>query len=150
MFQAYFVVKVINGSIYGNLPRQRWAWTAMGLAPLPPPRQQPVQRARVFGRMGREIVVEVDPGAFRAAGLDAVGPGLQLCVGIVVPVPALWPVQADIDLIRRPDHLVRQPWSAARAEHDACVAEGAIDFFVPPALVPELHHVAAPGLELAH
>jgi hypothetical protein len=49
--------------------------------------------------MGVVIVIEVDPGSLGAAGLNSVGPHRQLLFGIVMPIPALGPVQANIDLI---------------------------------------------------
>ena len=66
-----------------------------------------------------------------------------------MPIPALGAMQADINFIGRPDELIGQARSAAGAEDDPCLAEGAVDLLIPPAGVPEFHDVAARGIELA-
>ena len=66
-----------------------------------------------------------------------------------MPIPAFEAVQAKIDVVRRPDKLIRQSWSAAGAEYYSCLAKGAVDLFVPPAGVPEFDNIAACRVELA-
>ena len=66
-----------------------------------------------------------------------------------MPVPALGSVQADVNLIRRPDELIGQARSAAGAEDDPSLSEGAVNLFVPPTDVPKFDDVAARGIELA-
>ena len=95
------------------------------------------------------IVVEVDPGTLRSASLNPIGPLRQLILRIVMPIPALGTVQANINLLGRSDELIRQPRSAAGAEDYPSLAKGAVDLFVPPAGMPEFDDVAARGIKLA-
>src|SRR3954468_5290205 len=59
-------------------------------------------------------------------------------------------MQADVNFIGCPDKLVRQARPAAAAEDDSGLSKGPINCLIPPAGVPELHHVAARRIELAH
>src|SRR6202007_528016 len=104
---------------------------------------------RVLRRVGVVIVVEIDPGASGAACLDLVDPFEKLIVRVIMTVPAFRAVQADIYLIRGSDEFIGKPRAAARAEDYASFAEGAVDIFIPPARMPELHNVAPRRVELA-
>ena len=66
-----------------------------------------------------------------------------------MPIPTLGAMQANVNLIGRLDELIGQAWAAAGAEDDTCLAEGAVDIFIPPTGVPEFHDVATRGIELA-
>ena len=66
-----------------------------------------------------------------------------------MPIPTLGAMQADVNLIGGPDELIGQARAAAGAEDDTCLAEGAVNFFIPPTGVPEFHDVATGGIELA-
>jgi hypothetical protein len=57
-------------------------------------------------------------------------------------------MQADVNFIGGLDELIGQARAAARAEDDTCLAEGAVNFFIPPTGVPEFHDVAPGGIEL--
>ena len=112
-------------------------------------RSSVVRRAVAFWGHGLVIVIEIDPRALRSARFDPVRPLRELRFGIVMAVPALGPVQAEVNFIDCPDELIRQARAAAGTEDDACLAEGVVDFLIPPAGVPEFHDVAARGIELA-
>jgi hypothetical protein len=58
-------------------------------------------------------------------------------------------VQANVDFICCADELLGQAGSAAGAEDDPDLSEGAVHFLVPPAGVPEFNDVSARGIELA-
>src|SRR6476619_3824381 len=58
-------------------------------------------------------------------------------------------MQADVNLVGGPDEFIGQARTAAGAEDDTCLAEGAVDIFIPPTGVPEFHDVATRGIELA-
>ena len=95
-----------------------------------------------------EVIVKIDPGALGTAGCDAVYPFRELRLRVIVPIPALPAMQADVNFIGRFDELLRQPGRADRAEHRPCLTEGAEDFLPPPAGMPELDHVAPAMIEL--
>jgi hypothetical protein len=95
------------------------------------------------------IVVEVDPGPLRPTSLDPVRPLRELFLRIIMPVPALGTMQADIHFIGRANELVRQSGAAAGAEYYASFAKSAVNLLVPPALVSEFDDVAARRIELA-
>ena len=61
--------------------------------------QHSPQSYRVFGGMGIVIIIEINPRAFRAAGLDPARPYRELGLRVIVPVPTLAPMQADVNLI---------------------------------------------------
>ena len=61
--------------------------------------QHSPQSYRVLGGMGIVIVIEINPRAFRAAGLDSACPYRELGLRVIVPVPMLAPMQADVNLI---------------------------------------------------
>ena len=111
--------------------------------------QHSPQSYRVLGGMGIVIVIEINPRAFRAAGLDPACPYRELGLRVIVPIPALGAMQADVNLIGGLDELIRQAWAAAGAEDDTRLAEGAVHIFIPPSGVPEFHDVATRGIELA-
>src|SRR5690348_11912261 len=67
-----------------------------------------------------------------------------------MPVPTQRTMEAHVYLVGCLDEFVRQAGAAARAEDDPGVAKGAIDILVPPALVPEFHHVPPCRIELVH
>ena len=104
--------------------------------------QQATQSGGILWRMGIVVVIKVDPNTLRPASLNPVCPVRQLFLRIIMPVPTLWTMQTDIYLVCRADELIRQSWSAAGAEYYACLAKGAVNLFIPPALVPEFHDVA--------
>ena len=58
------------------------------------------------------IVIEINPGSFCAACLDPLGPFLEFRILIIVPVPAVGAVQAQIDVVGCPDQLVRKSRAA--------------------------------------
>jgi len=66
-----------------------------------------------------------------------------------VPIPALRAVKAYVDLVSGADKFVRKVGPATGAEDNPSLLEGGINLVVPPALVPELHNVAACWIELA-
>ena len=111
--------------------------------------QHSPQSHRIFGGMGIIIVIEINPRAFRAAGLDPARPHRQLGLRVIVPIPALRAMQADVNLVGGLDELIGQARTAAGAEDDSCLAEGAVDIFIPPTGVPEFYDVATRGIELA-
>ena len=92
--------------------------------------------------MGIVIVAEINPRAFRAAGLDPACPYRELGLRVIVPIPTLGAMQANVNLIGGLDELIGQAWAAAGAEDDTCPVEGAVNFFIPPTGVPEFHDVA--------
>src|SRR3954453_559845 len=96
------------------------------------------------------IVVEVNPGSLRSARFNPVRPTRQFAPRVVVPIPALRAMQADVNFIGCPDKLIGQAWPAAGAEDNSGLFKGPIDFLIPPAGVPKLHNVAAGRIELAH
>ena len=100
--------------------------------------------------MGIVISIEINPPAFRAAGLDSAGPYRELGLRVIVPIPTLRAMQADVNFIGSLDELIGQARAAARAEDDTCLAEGAVNFFIPPTGVPEFHDVATGRIELAN
>jgi hypothetical protein len=59
--------------------------------------QHSPQSYRVFGGMGIVIIIEINPPAFRAAGLDPARPHRQLGLRVIVPIPALRAMQADVN-----------------------------------------------------
>src|SRR4029079_14300592 len=93
-------------------------------------------------------VVKINPGALGTTGFDAVFPLGELRLRIVVAIPALPAMQADVDVIGRFDELVRQPGRADAAEPRPRLTEGVEDFLPPPADMAELDHVAAAMIEL--
>ena len=50
-------------------------------------------------------------------------------------------MQADVHLVGGLDELIGQSWAAAGAQDDTRLAEGAVNFFIPPTGVPEFHDV---------
>jgi len=96
------------------------------------------------------VVIEVNPGSLRSARFNPVRPRCQFVPGVVVPIPALGAMQADVNFVGGPDKLVGQARSAAGAEDDSGLPEGVVNFLLPPARMPKLHHVAARGIELVH
>jgi hypothetical protein len=54
---------------------------------------------RVIGGVGVVVIIEIDPRAFRAAGLNPARPYRELGLRVIVPVPTLAPMQADVNLI---------------------------------------------------
>jgi hypothetical protein len=113
-------------------------------------RQQTVNTTRVSGGVSVIIAIEVHPGPLCAALLDPVRPDPEFFVGIVVPVPSLRTVKAHVDLVSGPDKFIRQTGPATGAEDNPGLLEGGINLAIPPALMPELHNVAARGIELTH
>src|SRR6476659_9259317 len=111
--------------------------------------QHSPQSYRVFRGMGIVIIIEINPSAFRAAGLDPARPYRELGLRVIVPIPTLRPMQADVNLIGGLDELIGQARAAAGAEDNACLPEGAVNFFMPPTGVPEFYDVATGGIELA-
>ena len=65
------------------------------------------------------IVVEVNPGSFRPARPDPVRPDRQLALRVVVPIPALGPMQADVNFVGCPDEFVGQARPAAGADDNS-------------------------------
>jgi hypothetical protein len=55
-------------------------------------------------------------------------------------------MQADVNFIGGPDKLIGQAGSAAGAEDDSGLPEGVVNFLLPPAGMPKLHHVPARGI----
>src|SRR4051794_15970916 len=96
------------------------------------------------------VVIEVDPGFLRTARFNPVRPRRQFAVRIVVPIPALGSMQADVNFIGCPDKPIGQAWSAAAAKDNSGLSKGPINLLIPPAGVPKLHNVAARGIDLAH
>src|SRR3954462_4850544 len=96
----------------------------------------------VLDRETAPVVVEIGPNSRGATRLNARRPDGQLLRRVVVPVPLLHAVKADIDLIGSLDQLVRQPGPAARAEDRSRVPKGRVDALIPPRAMPEFHHVA--------
>ena len=94
--------------------------------------------------MGIVIIIEINPPAFRAAGLDPARPYRELGLRVIVPIPTLRAMQADVNFIGGLDELIGQARAAA------CLAEGAVNFFIPPTGVPEFHDVATGRIELAN
>jgi len=107
------------------------------------------QSYRVFGGMGIVIIIEIDPRAFRTARLDSARPYREFGLRVVVLIPTLGAMQADVNLVGGLDELIGQARTAAGAEDDSCLAEGAVDIFIPPTGVPEFYDVATRGIELA-
>jgi len=65
-----------------------------------------------------------------------------------VPIPSFWAVQADICFIGCADKLIGQARSAAGAEDEPGLSEGAVHLVIPPAGVPEFDGIAARAIEL--
>src|SRR5882757_8252612 len=107
------------------------------------------QSYRVCGGMGIVIIIEINPRAFRAADLDPARPYRELGLRVIVPIPTLRAMQADVNLVCGLDEFIGQAWAAAGAEDDTCLAEGAVNVFIPPTGVPEFHDVATSRIERA-
>jgi hypothetical protein len=56
--------------------------------------------------MGVVVITEIDPRAFRAAGLNPARPYRELGLRVIVPVPTLGSMQADVNLIGGLDELI--------------------------------------------
>jgi|RhiMetStandDraft_4_1073278.scaffolds.fasta_scaffold826630_1 hypothetical protein len=56
--------------------------------------------------MSAVVVIEIEPGLFRPAGPDPLGPFLEFYVGVVVPIPAKRPVKSHVDFLSRFDEFV--------------------------------------------
>src|ERR1041385_8548512 len=115
---------------------------------LRPLMHQPDQGARVLDGVAVPVVVEIRPHRFRAARFNAFGPYRQLGVGVVMAVPVLESVKANVNVIGCFDQLVRQAGTAARAEDRAGIAESVVPRLVPPAFMPEFDNVAPRMIEL--
>src|SRR4029453_10482052 len=112
--------------------------------------QQSFERLGVADRMTVIGVVEIRPHARRFRGFDAMRPDFQFVPGVVVAIPSFGAVETDVDVRGGDNELVRQARPAAGAEDYAGLAECLIDPLVPPALVPELHDVPPPWVELGN
>ena len=95
------------------------------------------------------IIVEIHPYAFCAAGLDALPPLGQFCLGIIMAIPSIFAMEPDIDIVRRFDEPIGKFWCAARAENRSGLAKSGEHFFIPPACVAKFHNVAPTLIELA-
>ncbi len=67
-----------------------------------------------------------------------------------MPVPALRAVQPHINFIGGSNKHFRKAGTAAGAEYDSGLSKVAVNLFVPPARVPELHRIAARRIELTY
>ena len=56
--------------------------------------------------MGVVVIIEIDPRALRAAGLNPARPYRALGLRVIVPVPTLGAIQADVNLIGGLDELI--------------------------------------------
>jgi hypothetical protein len=112
--------------------------------------QQPPQGLGVPDRVAIIGVVEVGPDALRVCCPDAVGPDFELVARIVMAIPPLGAMEADVDVGCGDHELVGQTRTAAGAKDDARVAECFVDAAIPPALVPELYDVPVPRPELGY
>src|SRR4051812_27866955 len=64
-----------------------------------------------------------------------------------MPIPALRPVEADVDIVRRLHQVVRKTRRADRAEDGVGFLERVEDAWVPPAFVAEFDDVSASWIE---
>ena len=60
----------------------------------------------IIGGMGVVVIIETDPHALRAAGLNPARPYRELGLRVIVPVPTLGAIQADVNLIGGLDELI--------------------------------------------
>ena len=141
---------MMRNALVNDLRRPGFLFARGGSARVPRRGEQVAKGFRVPGRMAAVVIVEVNPCPLRGTFSDPFRPLPELFVRVVVAIPALRAVQAHVDLVRRTDEFVGKTRPAAGAEYDPGLLKGAVDLLVPPALVPELHGVAARRIELAY
>src|SRR4051812_3574509 len=100
------------------------------------------QFPRVLDRVSIAIVVKIRPHALRATLFDALRPDREFFRRVIMPIPPLRPVKADVDVVGGFDQLVRETRAARGAENRAGLAERIVHTLVPPAAVSKLNDVA--------
>src|SRR6478752_7463453 len=100
--------------------------------------KQPPEEAGVADGAAVPVVIEVRPD-FRSSGCaEFFDPGLEFLGGVVVAIPALASVEAQVNFAAGGDEVVRKAGSAGRAEDDAMILESFKDAGNPPTAVSEL------------
>ena len=106
------------------------------------------QHSRVANRIAVAVIVEIRPDPLRSAGADFLRPFLQLHAAVIVTIPLINAVKADIDFVGGLDQIVWQARPAAGTEDDPGFAKGGVNIFIPSALMAELDHIAARRVHL--
>src|SRR4051812_5766490 len=109
--------------------------------------QQANQLPRVLDRIAVAIVIEVRPDALRARVSDPLRPHRQFLARVIVPVPALRAVEANVHVAGRLHEFIRKARAAARAEDRAQLSKRAVDVIAPPASMAKLDDVSPLGIE---
>ena len=122
--------------------------TTVGLRTLAYLLKQSQQCARVLYGVSIAVVVEIGPDPACSACLDSTCPNGQLLRRVIVAIPLLDSVKADVDFVCSRYHLVRQARAATRAENCAGRAKRSIDSLIPPAAVSKFHDIPPGRIQL--
>ena len=110
--------------------------------------QQPRKCPRILDSVPFPVVIEIRPDPDRLRFLDPLHPYRKFVGAVVMPIPSLLAMKADVYLGCGHDQLIGKSWSAAGTENDAGLAKGSKDGRVPPTLMAELDDVSVPWVQL--
>jgi hypothetical protein len=129
--------------VWVSLNNRRTAWVHGESTGILFPIKHAGEFPSILGRIPFIIIVEIHPYALCATCLDPLRPFPQFFLGIIMAMPSLFPMEANIDIVRSFNQRIGQFWRTARAKNRSRLTKGGEDLFIPPARVAKFHYVGA-------